>query len=119
MEEMTLPEIGAPAGIDRDDETLTEMVEYALDVAESHLSDNREQADRMGMSPSGTVEDVLDNENIREVDVRARPFENPRITIWLSDCPTWANDAWRETGHPFGLNDYNGKVTATFDVRPF
>jgi hypothetical protein len=116
MEARNLPKIDEPLAVDEDSEQLTEFAEAAITLMESHLESNRSL---LPDDDRDSVDKVVSRENIDHLQIRSRPFENPRVTLWLKDCPTWANDAWRETFHPFGLNDYNGKVTATFDVRPF
>jgi len=85
---------------------------------ESNLGEARGMTDRFDES-SDSVEDVLSPENVREIQVRARPLENPKVTVRLKNCPIWANDAWTDYIYPNGINSYNGKVTTSFDVRPF
>ncbi len=118
MEGRNLPRIEAPLNMERDDDDLVEFVEAAVTLMESHLEANHKEA-QLITDVEKSVEDVFANHNTRSVEVRALPLENPRVTLWLKDCPVWANDAWTETFHPKGLNAYNGKVQATFDVRPF
>ena len=118
MEGTNLPKIDAPAGIDRDNEELRNLVEEALDEMESHLEQNRKDAATF-TDVEQSLDEVLSLDNIRSVDVRARPFENPKVTLWLKDCPIWANDAWTDYIYPRGLNAYNGKTYTSFDVRPF
>ncbi len=118
MEGRNLPRIEAPINMERDDERLTDFVKEAVTLIESHLEHNHQEAHGL-TDVEKSVDEVLANHNTRSVEVRARPLENPKVTLWLKDCPIWANDSWRETFHPFGMNDYNGKVTVTLDVRPF
>ena len=101
-----------------DEEALIDFVEAAIPEIREHLENNREQAQNV-TSVEKSVSDVLSAENVRDIEVRARAFENPKVTVWLRECPMWANDATRTTFHPHGLNAYNGKVTMSFDVRPF
>jgi len=118
MEGRNLPRIDEPIGNDVDDERLTEFAKAAFTLIESHLETNRKEAESF-TEVTESLNDVLANHNTRSLDVRAQPLENPKVTLWLKDCPVWANDSWTETFHPFGMNDYNGKVTVTLDVRPF
>lgn len=116
MEVRTLPEVQTTA-----DETSDRFKDFAhecLTKIDSHLETNRERAAEM-TDISEKVVDVTSPDNIDHLQVRARPLENPRVTLWLKDCPVWANDAWEETIYPFGINAYNGDVEVTFDVRPF
>jgi hypothetical protein len=103
--------------MDSDDESLRQFAETAMSEIRDHLSDNREHPRVHGTEP--TLDEALANNNTRSLDIRARQLENPKVTLWLKDCPLWANDAWTATIYPDGLNSYNGKVTVTFDVRPF
>jgi len=118
MEARNLPRIEAPIDVDRDSDDLQDFAKASIDLIESHLEANRKEAQGI-TDVEKTLNEVLANNNTRSLDVRARPLENPKVTLWLKDCPVWANDAWTETFHPFGLNAFNGKVTVTFDVRPF
>jgi hypothetical protein len=117
-ERFYLTAVETPIGIDRHNEQLREFVASAMTLVESHLEHNHQEAHGL-TDVDKSVDEVLSRENIKEVQVRARQLENPRVTVWLKDCPIWANDAWTETFHPWDINDYNGKVTATLDVRPF
>ena len=115
---MTLPRIEAPIGIDRDDDDLVQFAEKSLETITEHIEHNQQEA--YGLTDvKQTVDEVLAVHNTRSLDIRARPLENPKVTLWLKDCPVWANDAWTDTIYPKGLNAFNGKVTVTFDVRPF
>lgn len=118
MEARNLPRIEAPINVDSDSDDLQEFAESSVKLIRSHLEQNRKEAEGM-TDVEQTLDEVLANHNTRSLDIRARPLENPKVTLWLKDCPIWANDAWTETFHPWGLNDFNGKVTVTFDVRPF
>ena len=118
MEAHQLPKIEAPIHVDRDSDELKTFVEKSMTLIESVLESNHKDAQAF-TDVDKSVDDVLDNDNIRSVEVRARPLENPKVTLWLKDCPTWANHAWRETFHPFGMSSFNGKTTVSFDVRPF
>lgn len=121
MEQKTanVPRISeTPIGINRDDEDLEQFAEEAMTEIASHLHHNEQEAHGL-TEVTHTVDELISDENVRSFDIRARPFENPKVTLWLSDCPIWANDSWRSQIYPFGLNAYNGKVTVTFDVRPF
>lgn len=118
MEARNLPRIEEPIGTEPDDERLQEFAQSAMTLIESHIESNRSEAESF-TDVDETLDDVLATNNTRSLDIRAQPLENPKVTLWLKDCPMWANDAWSETFHPWGLNDYNGKVTVTFDVRPF
>jgi len=118
MEARNLPKIDGPIDVEITDDKRNTFAESAMALIESHLESNWETAAQLSYQDEN-VEDVLDYGNIDHLQIRSRPFENPRMTLWLKDCPTWANDAWTETFHPFGFNSYNGKVQATFDVRPF
>ena len=115
---MTLPRIEAPIGIDRDDGDLVQFAEKSLNEIREHISENRNDA-AVFTDVEQTLDEVLANHNSRSLDIRARPLENPKVTLWLKDCPVWANDAWTDTIYPKGMNAYNGKVTVTFEVRPF
>lgn len=84
----------------------------------SNLGEARGMTDRFDES-SDDVSDVLAPENVRQIQVRARPLENPKVTVWLKNCPIWANHAWTDYIYPEGMSAYNGKVTTSFDVRPF
>lgn len=102
-----------------DESDAIDFTESALGNVVAKLQSNLGEARAMGKDGGKTVAEVLDPENVREIQVRARPLENPKITVWLKDAPIWANDAWRDYIYPHGLNAYNGKVTTSFDVRPF
>lgn len=118
MEGRNLPRIEAPLNVDRDSADLQKFVEESMVLIQSHLETNHQEAHSF-TDVSKSVDEVLANNNTRSVEVRAQPLENPQVTLWLKDCPIWANDSWRETFHPFGLNYYNGKITVTIDVRSF
>lgn len=117
-DEELLDKIDALSTLDAED--TREFVQEALSEIRSKLEDNRETAKSMGHTGEPTVDEILDPERVDSIEVRARPFENPRVTVWLkrSSAVTWANDAWRTTFYPHGLNAYNSKVTTSFDVRP-
>jgi wobble nucleotide-excising tRNase len=117
MEEQNLPQIDEPLA-DLSDAILNKFSVEAMTLIESHLETNRDEADAF-TDVEKTLDEVLANHNTRSLEIRAQPLENPKVTLCLKDCPVWANDSWRETFHPFGLNHYNGKVTVTLDVRPF
>lgn len=119
-----LDKIDALSSLDTED--TRSFVSEALDEVRDKLEDNRKAAASFSMNvdetyeAEPTVDDVLDPDNVESIKVRARPFENPRVTVWLKGTrPAWANDAWTDTFYPHGLNAYNGKVQTTFDVRPF
>lgn len=118
MEARNLPRIETHIGTERDDDEVQEFAEAATTLIESHIEANREEATAF-KDVKKSVDEVLANHNMRSLEIRDRHLENPKVTLWLKDCPVWANDSWRETFHPWGLNYYNGKVTVTFDVRPF
>lgn len=118
MEEVTLPELGVPINHERDDEELILFAETAMDEIREHLEHNQQEA--YGLTDvEKTVDEVLSDDNMQSLDIRARPLENPRATLWLKDCPVWANDAWDGYTYPKDINAYNGKVHVVFDVRPF
>lgn len=94
------------------------FVESVIPKIVSHLAENRETAKGM-TDVTKTVKDVLDADNVRDIEVRAEPLENPRVTVWLRDCPVWANTATQVHHYPFGINAYNGKVETIIDVRQF
>lgn len=110
--------IDTPVSLDQQEEEVRSFVEEALKNVRGTLRSNRREAKQM-TDVSSDVDDVLDPDNVHEIQVRAKPFENPKITVWLSDCPIWANYAWKDVIHPRGTDAYNGKVTTAFDVRPF
>ena len=118
MEGIHRPTIDAPIGVDDDSEDLNDFAETAMEEIRDHLEQNRDEA-KSFTDVQEDLDDVFANDNIDHLDIRGRAFENPKVTLWLKDCPTWANDAWTDTIYPFGLNAFNGKVTVTFDVRPF
>jgi hypothetical protein len=105
-----------------DDDEAQSFAEAALGnirtKLKSNLGEARGMTDRFNESSDG-VDEILSPENVREIQVRARPLENPKVTVWLKDAPIWANDAWTDYIYPNGLNAYNGKVTTSFDVREF
>jgi hypothetical protein len=125
MEEQTgdvdalLEKVDVPSNLP-EEETLG-FVETALDAIRGNLRSNLREARQMTdrFDESDDVDGVLAPENAREISVRAKPFENPRVTVWLNDAPIWANDAWRETIFPHGVSAYNGKVETTLDTRQF
>lgn len=97
----------------------TAFMKAALGQAHAMIGDNRTDAVQM-MDVEKTVDNVLSPENVRDVDWEADRFTGKRVTVWLRDCPTWANDAdTREFYVDGGLNKRNGKVSAVIDVRPF
>jgi len=110
--------ISQPVGMEANHSGLQGFVDAALSEVAESLEANRKDAEKMGIDASETVEEVLAPENVREIDVRARPLENPKVTVWLADCPTWANTADKAYCYPRGLNAYNSKLTYTYDVRP-
>ena len=118
MEEITIPRIEAPIGIDREDEELVQFAQKSLNEIRDHLEQNRDEA-KSFTDVQSDLDEVLAVHNTRSLDIRARPLENPKVTLWLKDCPVWANDAWTDTIYPKGLNAFNGAVRVTFDVRPF
>ncbi len=105
-----------PAHVELDD--VTDFVDAALSQFRAKLKSNRGAAKAM-TDVTMSVDEVLSPENVREIEVRAEPFENPKVTLWLRDCPIWANDSWTDYIYPDGLNAYNGKVHTTFDSREF
>lgn len=117
MEGDQLPRIEAPI-TDVDDEELRTFAEVAFDAIRNHLDGNREEA-KSFTDVDKSLDEVLAVHNTRSLDIRARPLENPKVTLWLKDCPIWANDAWEDNFNPRGLNAYNGNVNVTLDVRPF
>lgn len=119
MEGSSLPPTDALAADTDDAEKIENFVETAMEAVRGQLAINRDDAKSITGGVDKTVEEVLDHDNIQNVQLRAKSLENPRVTVWLSDCPTWANTAWNETVYPEGLNSYNGKVNVTFDVRPY
>lgn len=116
MEGTTLPKINAHSELDTDD--LHGFVDEALSNVRDHIERNRDEVASF-TDVEHELDEVLDNENIVEVQVRARPFENPRVTVWLKNAPAWADDAWKDHIYPNGINAYNGRVNVLFDVRPF
>ena len=116
QETLDLPQIEPPVSMDVDEDVRT-FAHKAMEEIMSKVSENREEA-KAFQDVDMKVDDVLDQENIHSVDIRARRLENPKVTLWLSDCPTWANGAWQSEIRPNGLNAYNGRVTVSFDVRP-
>lgn len=93
------------------------------------LAENR-LADRMRYQSVGSpqaddyraVDEVLAEENIRDIDVRQNGWHSPTIRVWLSgDVPRWANTAARkEFRFSVEQENYNGDPAhAVLDVRPF
>jgi hypothetical protein len=118
MEARKLPKVEAPDGVDRDSVKLTQFTEAATTVIKSQLKHNRQSARDVKNIAIG-AEDVLGYDNIRSLDISAEPLHNPRVILWLKDCPTWANDSWSETFRPYTDTHKKEVVTVTFDVRPF
>lgn len=117
-EATNLPRLEAPIGMDKTDDELVQFAETAMETIRDHLEQNRDEA-KSFTDVQESLDETLANHNTRSLDIRARQLENPKVTLWLKDCPIWANDAWTDTIYPKGLNAFNGKVTVTFDVRPF
>lgn len=78
-------------GIDESSRGFIELEEDALNEAVDQLADNRKEAERMGRDPEQTVGDVLSEDNVRDVEFYNRDWQDPKVTIWLRECPTWAN----------------------------
>jgi len=116
--ETTIPRIEPPAGFEKGNDDLQRFVDLAMSEIENYLSKNMEQA-KTFTDVEETVQEVLANHNTRSLEVRARPLENPRVTLWLKDCPLWAKDSWETHIFPWASHTYNGKVTVTVEVRPF
>ena len=104
---------------DLEEESTLEFIEEALKNIRGHLQSNVNQFKNMSNDGVEEVEEILEVDNVDHIQIRARAFENPRVTVWLKDCPTHANDAWNDKIYPKGMNAYNGKVYTTFDVRQF
>lgn len=117
MEGDNLPRIEEPISNEIENDELHTFAECAFERIRVRLDENRETTRMTNVEK--TLEEVLANHNTRTIDIRAKPLENPKVTLWLKDCPIWANDSWTETIYPNGMNAYNGKTTVTFDVRPF
>lgn len=105
---------------DAEAEAFADFIEAALGEAEDMLKSNREYAERRGMDEDPqSVESVLSPDNVRDVEWEADRFKGKRVTVWLRDCPTWANDAQKRTFPVGDLNQRNRQVRAVIDVRPF
>ena len=118
MEARNLPEIEMPPGIDSDSTKARQFVESATNLIKARLHHNRQAARDVKNIAIG-AEDVLAYDNTRSLDIRAEPLHNPRVILWLNDCPVWANDSWSETFHPYVDTHKKEVTTVTFDVRPF
>lgn len=116
-ENTTLPELDVPIADVPADE-LEQFAQKSMEAVRDTLEQNRDEAKSFS-DVQESLDEVLSNDNIRSMDIRARPLENPKVTLWLKDCPIWANTAWTETIIPRSRNSYNGKVQVTLDVRPF
>ena len=114
---LDLPDIEPPVSMDVDEDVRSFARESMSEITD-YLSSRRTEAQTF-QEIDTKVDEVLDNDNIHELDIRARRLENPKVTLWLSDCPTWANGSWRSAIYPNGLNAFNGRVTVYLDVRPF
>jgi len=114
---LDLPDIEPPVSMDVDEDVRNFARESMSEITD-YLSSRRTEAQTF-QEIDTKVDEVLDNDNIHELDIRARRLENPKVTLWLSDCPTWANGSWRSAIYPNGLNAFNGRVTVYLDVRPF
>lgn len=104
-----------------DTDDMRDFVLTALAEIHSKIENQRDEARSMGMlnDDAPNTNEVLAPDNVRDIDVRCLPLENPRITVWLRDCPAWANNAGNDHCWPQGINAYNGKVHYVWDVRPF
>jgi hypothetical protein len=118
MEARNLPKVEMPPGIDSDSTKARQFVESATNLINARLHRNRREAQDVKNIAIG-AEDVLAYDNTRSLDIRAEPLHNPRVILWLDDCPNWASDSWSETFHPYVDTDKKEVTTVTFDVRPF
>lgn len=97
-------------------EPTDELIDDVADTVRSQIAQNRSEYEGMGNSPEQSVDDVLSDENVREVDVRSDAWQDPKVTVWLRDCPIWANWAGTEK---LIRTDGRRDLHYVLDIRPF
>jgi len=88
----------------------SEAVKIVADNSQNVLADTDplEREEVVGSGP-------LRPDNVRDIKVRNRELADPKVTVWLNDCPTFANTASTRT-----LVDIHGNdCHAVLDVREF
>jgi hypothetical protein len=115
MEAQDAPKIGAPRGFDHDDEDLRNFIQDCLEVARDHVNYNAETEHILKETRDAT--EVLGEENIRSIDIRAPRFGNPRCSIYLHYADPHAKDEWQEDVTTVGTGIFRRAVPVTFSIK--
>lgn len=99
-------------GVDEESEGFAELAEDAIREAERQLHENHGHV----TGPTKSVEDTLDPHNVRYFEIEKTDWQDPKVTIWLQECPHYAN--WAGT-RKVVRTDQRGDLHYTLDIRPF
>lgn len=109
---------GGHPSVDPDDEEAVAFIEVALENIVEQLVQNIPSLEKE--SAYQDVSGVLRDENVDHIELHRNGLHSPTVRVWLTDCPIWANTAFREE-FKFSAHreHYNGNPAhAVLDCRP-
>jgi hypothetical protein len=104
MELRNLPEVKGPKEANTDKSETREFVNAVMSLIESKFETTRQDVE-FWWNVDTDVDDVITWDNIDVIDVEAGPYQNPTVTVFVEECPKWADDQWEERFHPFARSD--------------